>query len=116
MPSKNALSYKLAHVRAPTFEKQRPMARAGPDFAGMRVQKEAGMECQVCGNEYEKPLVITLADETYVFDCFECAIHELAPTCAHCGCRVIGHGVDAGAAGAVYCCSHCADMMHAAQA
>jgi len=35
-----------------------------------------------------------------------CAIQALAPTCAHCGCRVIGHGVEA--EGAIYCCSHCA--------
>jgi hypothetical protein len=29
----------------------------------------------------------------YTFDCFECAIQALAPTCAHCQSRVIGHGV-----------------------
>jgi len=31
-----------------------------------------------------------------VFDSFECAIHRLAPACAHCGCKVVGHGVEAG--------------------
>ena len=41
------------------------------------------------------------------FDSFECAIHAMAPTCAHCGCKIVGHGVEAG--GAVYCCAHCAD-------
>jgi Prokaryotic metallothionein. len=30
----------------------------------------------------------------------------LAPACAHCGCKVIGHGVESG--GTVYCCAHCA--------
>jgi hypothetical protein len=33
-------------------------------------------------------------DRTMIFDSFECAIHMLAPVCPHCGCRVIGHGVE----------------------
>jgi hypothetical protein len=41
-----------------------------------------------------------------VFDCFECAIHALAPVCDHCGCRVIGHGMQAD--GKMFCCAHCA--------
>ncbi len=41
------------------------------------------------------------------FDSFECAIHAMAPTCAHCGCKIVGHGVEAG--GEVYCCAHCAE-------
>jgi hypothetical protein len=43
---------------------------------------------------------------THIFDRFECAIQALAPTCAHCGCRIIGHGVEQG--GSIYCCAHCA--------
>lgn len=62
--------------------------------------------CEVCGNDYDKPIEITVAGEGHTFDCFECAIHALAPECGHCGCRVIGHGVES--AGAVYCCAHCA--------
>jgi hypothetical protein len=62
--------------------------------------------CEVCGNEYETPLEITQGGSSHAFDSFECAIHALAPTCAHCGCRVIGHGVIAG--GSTYCCAHCA--------
>ena len=62
--------------------------------------------CEVCGNEYDKTLEVTQGGETHTFDSFECAIHALAPTCAHCGCRVIGHGVRDGAT--VYCCAHCA--------
>jgi hypothetical protein len=42
----------------------------------------------------------------HTFDSFECAIQKLAPSCAHCGCRILGHGVEAG--GAMYCCAHCA--------
>jgi hypothetical protein len=30
----------------------------------------------------------------------------MAPRCAHCDCRVLGHGIEA--AGNVYCCAHCA--------
>jgi Rieske Fe-S protein len=41
-----------------------------------------------------------------VFDSFECAIHAVAPICEHCGCRVIGHGVEA--QGRIFCCVHCA--------
>ena len=43
----------------------------------------------------------------YVFDSFECAIHALAPVCGHCGCRVVGHGVEGD--GSVFCCAHCAE-------
>lgn len=62
--------------------------------------------CEVCGNDYDKTFEVTKGDETHVFDSFECAIHALAPRCEHCGCAVVGHGVEAG--GAVYCCAHCA--------
>jgi hypothetical protein len=49
--------------------------------------KESGMaRCEVCGNEYDKTMEITREGETHTFDSFECAIHEMAPTCDHCGC------------------------------
>lgn len=51
--------------------------------------------CDVCGNDYDKPLEIRHKGRTGTFDCFECAIHAMAPTCEHCGCRIIGHGVEA---------------------
>jgi hypothetical protein len=63
-------------------------------------------KCEVCGNEYDKTMEITREGESHTFDSFECAIHGMAPTCDHCGCRVIGHGIEAG--GSVYCCAHCA--------
>ncbi len=63
-------------------------------------------QCEVCGNEYDKPLEVTVAGDQHVFDSLECAIHALAPACPHCGCRVIGHGIEAG--GEIYCCAHCA--------
>ena len=51
--------------------------------------------CETCGNEYDKTFEIIAAGEFHVFDSFECAIQAMAPECAHCGCKVIGHGVEA---------------------
>lgn len=62
--------------------------------------------CDVCGNNYDRSFTLTQGDVTRTFDSFECAIHLLAPRCAHCECAVVGHGVDA--EGEVYCCEHCA--------
>jgi Rieske Fe-S protein len=63
-------------------------------------------ECEVCGNDYDKPLEVTFQGAAHVFDSFECAIQAIAPTCEHCGCRVVGHGVEA--TGRIFCCVHCA--------
>jgi hypothetical protein len=62
--------------------------------------------CEVCGNDYDKAFEVTMMGKRHVFDCFECAIHALAPVCAHCGCRIIGHDVEA--AGKMFCCANCA--------
>ncbi len=64
--------------------------------------------CDVCGNDYDKPLEIRQKGRTGMFDCFECAIHAMAPTCEHCGCRIIGHGVEG--QGRIFCCAHCAQQ------
>jgi hypothetical protein len=63
-------------------------------------------KCDVCGNDYDKAFTVNAAGRQRTYDCFECAIHELAPDCAHCGCKVIGHGVEQG--GRFFCCAHCA--------
>lgn len=65
-------------------------------------------ECEVCGNTYDKPMIIEIQEVKHVFDCFECAIHLLAPVCAHCNCRIVGHGSEAD--GLYFCCAHCAKM------
>ena len=62
--------------------------------------------CDVCGNEYDRPMEIRQHGRTGTFDSFECAIHSMAPTCEHCGCRVIGHGVESN--GRIFCCANCA--------
>ena len=63
-------------------------------------------KCDTCGNDYDKSFEVRSAGATHVFDSFECAIHRMAPVCEHCGCRVIGHGVEVD--GSVFCCAHCA--------
>ena len=63
-------------------------------------------KCDVCGNDYDKSFTVTLGGKTGTFDAFECAIQAFAPQCAHCSCRIIGHGVEA--RGTIYCCAHCA--------
>ena len=63
--------------------------------------------CEVCGNDYDKAFQVQMpVGSTHTFDSFECAIQKLAPTCVHCGCRVIGHGVEASSQ--IFCCAHCA--------
>jgi len=62
--------------------------------------------CEVCGNDYDKAFEVRVGGRAHTFDSFECAIHKLAPQCAHCGCRIIGHGVEA--EGRMFCCANCA--------
>ena len=62
--------------------------------------------CDVCGNDYDQAFQVTVGGATHTFDSFECAIHRLAPACEHCGCKIVGHGVEAGSR--VYCCASCA--------
>jgi hypothetical protein len=62
--------------------------------------------CETCGNDYDKAFQIVKDGTSHTFDCFECAVHALAPTCAACGLRILGHGVES--EGAIYCCAHCA--------
>ena len=50
--------------------------------------------CEVCGNDYYLSFEVVTAGDRHTFDCFECAIHKLAPICAHCGVKVIGHGIE----------------------
>jgi hypothetical protein len=64
-------------------------------------------KCETCGNEYDKSFEITRNGRTHTFDCFECAIHALAPKCTVCGIRIIGHGLEKD--GTFFCCDHCAE-------
>lgn len=63
--------------------------------------------CEVCGNEYWMTFEVhTVGGNVHVFDSVECAAQRLAPQCEHCGCRILGHGMEAG--GRFFCCAHCA--------
>jgi hypothetical protein len=62
--------------------------------------------CETCGNDYDDTFRITIKGRNYDFDSFECAVHALAPVCEHCGCRILGHGVQFD--DTIFCCVHCA--------
>ena len=64
------------------------------------------LQCETCGNTYDKAFQVTLDGAAHTFDSFECAIQALAPRCEHCECRIIGHGVEQGAR--MFCCKNCA--------
>jgi hypothetical protein len=70
--------------------------------------------CETCGNDYDKAFTVTMNGKVHTFDSFECAITGLAPTCTHCGSRIIGHGVEA--RGTMYCGAHCAHTEGVGQA
>jgi hypothetical protein len=88
---------------------------AGPSFRILQSPSKMGppnitritiAQCEVCGNEYDKAFEVVMAGHTHTFDSFECAIHALAPQCTHCGCRVVGHGVEV--RDQLFCCASCA--------
>ncbi|MDF3293572.1 MULTISPECIES: hypothetical protein [Streptomyces] len=63
--------------------------------------------CEVCGNDYSMTFEVhAQGGAVHVFDCFECAIHRMAPICEHCRVQVVGHGVEAD--GRQFCSAHCA--------
>ena len=62
--------------------------------------------CELCGNDYDKSFQVVKQGQWHIFDSVECAINVVAPTCAHCGCRIVGHGLEVN--GSIYCCAHCA--------
>ena len=69
--------------------------------------------CETCGNDYDKAFEVVKDGRTHTFDSFECAINALAPTCAACGTRIVGHGLEKGAA--MFCCAHCASAKGATE-
>jgi hypothetical protein len=74
---------------------------------GWRKRPEEPMaKCETCGNDYDKAFKVIQGESSHTFDSFECAIHALAPRCGHCGCTIVGHGVE-GKSG-MFCCANCA--------
>ena len=65
------------------------------------------MECEVCGQESEDAFEVVRHVGRHRFDTFECVIYALAPRCAQCGVRIIGHPVKED--DHTFCCAHCAE-------
>jgi hypothetical protein len=63
--------------------------------------------CETCGNEYDRYFESQLGCETQAFDSFDRAFYTVAPRCAHCGCRIVGCGIEV--KGIFFCCAHCAN-------
>ena len=76
-----------------------------PTVTKLIQQLEGHLHAQLL-NRTTRRVTVTMDGEAHTFDSFECAIHALAPECAHCGCRVVGHGVEE--EGEIYCCASCA--------
>lgn len=64
-------------------------------------------KCENCGNIYKNAFQVTIDGQEHTFDSFECAINALAPRCAHCQTRIIGHGLESDKR--MFCCAHCAE-------
>ena len=62
--------------------------------------------CDTCGNDYDKAFTVQWDGGSATFDSIGCAAAKLAPECAHCGCRILGHGVET--EDDIYCCADCA--------
>ncbi|MGZ3710273.1 MAG: hypothetical protein ACXWQO_19105 [Bdellovibrionota bacterium] len=50
-------------------------------------------------------MAVRIDGKEHLFDCFECAIHALAPECSSCGVKIVGHGVEVD--NTIYCSAHC---------
>ena len=108
----------LGDFAVESSEISRPFARQRTDrdppeedsgSNGQPFKEEFAMaKCDACGNDYDKSFQVVARGKTHTFDSFECAIHTLAPTCAHCGMRIIGHGLEK--SGRMFCCDHCAEQ------
>ncbi len=64
-------------------------------------------KCETCGNDYDKSFTVTIAAAPTCES--SSARSSPAPACEHCGCRIIGHGVEAN--GRYFCCANCAHMI-----
>ena len=61
--------------------------------------------CEVCHNDEGQTFEVLTGQSRHTFDTFECAINALAPVCAICQSRIVGHPVEED--GHLYCGAHC---------
>lgn len=97
-----ALAHAVAQVSQSWWGRERPDDGRAPQG------------CEHCGKLVADLMEIRFQGRTRVFDCFECAIHAMAPPCRHCGSRVIGHSIQA--EGRMFCSPHCAEAERTADA
>ena len=62
--------------------------------------------CITCGTDCDQSFTVIWNGRSASFDCIECMATMVAPTCRHCGCRILGHALRID--GSPYCCEHCA--------
>lgn len=61
--------------------------------------------CETCGNHHHDTFTVLIHNQTHEFDCLQCAIQVVAPTCTSCSCRILGQVIEEN--GLYYCGSHC---------
>ena len=59
--------------------------------------------CEVYANEYDNSFEAPINWQRHTFDSLACG---LAPTCSHCSCHIVGHGVEV--EDRMFCCALCA--------
>lgn len=97
-----ALAHAVAQVSQTWWGRERPDDERAP------------RGCERCGKRDGALMEIRLRGRTRIFDCFECAIHAMAPAYRHCGSRVIGHGIEG--EGRIFCSAHCENAARTADA
>jgi hypothetical protein len=118
---RTVMGFTARHNAGPRYVARDDSAHDGPDIAirhatahmtcsarypGLQSRRLVMAQCEVCGNDYYLSFEVIAAGNRHIFDSFECAIQRLAPVCDHCGCKIIGHGIEAN--GTFFCCAHCA--------
>jgi hypothetical protein len=109
-PPRSGRHLKKLKLELAEFRQQPRSGEIWADGCGETSPKAGGLNmaiCEVCGNDYDKTFEVVQSGRHHTFDSFECAIQALAPTCQHCSCRVIGHGIEDN--GRIFCCAHCAN-------
>lgn len=59
-------------------------------YSSPLTEEDPMVRCECCGNKYNLDITVEKNGIRHYFDCFECAIHRLAPYCERCNVRVIG--------------------------
>jgi hypothetical protein len=62
-------------------------------------------QCEVCSNKYDKGLEVMLPGRDIRLTALSARSGD-GPACEHCGCNVIGYGIEV--SGRFFCCAHCA--------